>query len=72
MNSNPDSCLGFRVRISAHVLGVLSQIILGFATLPVAGWTVSAPLRTPILLPLTSCPVLLQIILTIEDAPNLV
>jgi hypothetical protein len=53
-------------------LGDLSQIIHGFAELPGAGGTVSAPLRTPIPLPLASFPFLSQIILTFEDALNLV
>ena len=69
INSNPDSYPGFRVRISAQVLVVLSQIIHGFAVLPGAGGTVG-PLRTPIPLPLASFPVLSQLILTFEGALN--
>jgi len=72
INSNPDSYPGFRLRISAQVFGVLSHIIRGFTALLGASGTVSAPFRTPIPLPLASFPVLLQLIHTFEDAPNLV
>jgi len=38
INSNPDSYPGFRLRISAQVLGVLPQIIHGFAALTGCWW----------------------------------